>query len=320
MEINLYELLDHIPYYGDLATWMKPVPVIALVALGATLFLLSLYFLLKLVAPKIAAISRTTLKESLLSPFFGVTLAIGVFLLLLFPFIPYNTFGEDIKELKTNGLQLMMILSVGLALFTASVSISNELEGRTALMLLSKPVGRRQFVLGKFLGVIGPVAIMFIILGALFMATVSYKVVYDAREMGMQPPVQQACFDAVWSILPGLALALMEAVVLSSIAVALSTRLAMLPNLLVCISIYALGHLVPTLASAGEGAFGLVSWMGGFLATILPGLNYFNIHSAIAQGKTVPLVYLAYALLFCILYSSVAMLVALLMFEDRDLA
>ena len=44
-----------------------------------------------------------------------------------------------------------MLLAILLAVWSASVSIADELEGRTALTLLSKPVSRRQFILGKFL-------------------------------------------------------------------------------------------------------------------------------------------------------------------------
>ena len=43
------------------------------------------------------------------------------------------------------------------------MSIADEIEGRTALSVLSKPIGRRSFIIGKFLGVIGPVAILFIV-------------------------------------------------------------------------------------------------------------------------------------------------------------
>ena len=51
---------------------------------------------------------------------------------------------------------MIMVLAIMLALWTASVSIADEIEGRTALTLLSKPVGRRQFILGKFLGILVP--------------------------------------------------------------------------------------------------------------------------------------------------------------------
>ena len=75
-----------------------------------------------------------------------------------------------------------MVMSIFIALWTSGVAISEEIEGRTALTLLSKPIGRRQFVLGKLLGIIGPIALLFIVLGGVFLATVSYKVAYEARE------------------------------------------------------------------------------------------------------------------------------------------
>ena len=90
----------------------------------------------RLLVPKMAAIARTTAKEAVSQPLFYVLLVIGMFALLLFPFIPYNTFGEDVKMVKDEGLTLIMLLAVFLALWTASVSIAEEIEGRTALTLL----------------------------------------------------------------------------------------------------------------------------------------------------------------------------------------
>ena len=53
---------------------------------------------------------------------------------------------------------------------------------------------------------------------------------------------------------------------------------------------------------------------------VLPMLEVFNVQAAVAGGKQVPLVYLGWALFYCLLYSTVAMLFALILFEDRDLA
>ena len=265
-------------------TWLNPLWMVALGAAVAVGVLVGVFQLLRLIVPKIAAIAWATTKEAVSQPVFYTVLLIGVFALVLFPFIPYNTFGEDVKVVKDEGLTLIMVLSIALALWTASVSIAEEIEGRTALTLLSKPIGRRSFILGKFLGIVGPVAILFIIVGALFLATISYKVVYDARESAQPPPTQQDCQRAMVQVVPGLALAFMEAVVLTSICVAISTRLPMLPNLIICLSIYALGHLVPMLVNSTVGQFEIVVFVAGVFATILPVLEHFNIYAAIATG------------------------------------
>ena len=288
--------------------------------LAAAAVLAAIVALLRIAAPKVAAIAWTTGKEAVSQPLFYLLLGFGTFLLVLCLLLPYYTFGQDVKMVEGTGLTLIMVLAVLLALWTASTGIADELEGRTALTLLSKPIGRRQFIVGKFLGVLGPVAILFIVLGVVFLCGVSFKVVYDARETSMPDPSWQECYHEMVQISPGLALAFMEAVVMASISVAISTRLPMLPNLVICATIYVLGHLVPMLASSAVGRLAIVAFIADLLSTILPALDHFSSDGAIFAGKAVPGVLLLGAGVYCVLYSTVAMLLALLMFEDRDLA
>lgn len=301
-------------------TWLKPLWTVAIGAVAVLAVVFGVLWLLDLVAARMAAIARTTAKEALSQPLFYVLLLIGVAAILIFPFIPYNTFGEDIKMLKAEGLTLIKILAIILAVWTAGMSISEEIEGRTALTLLSKPISRRQLILGKFLGVIGPVAILFVILGSLFLASISYKVVYDARESASPAPEVEQCQEEMFGIVPGLALSFMEAIVLASISVAISTRLPILANLVICVSIYVLGHLVPLLVTSTLGQFAIVGFVGRFLAAVLPVLDHFSMETAISTNQTVPGVYLLATAGYCLLYSTAAMLLALLLFEDRDLA
>ena len=221
---------------------------------------------------------------------------------------------------EENGLTLVMLLSIILGLWTASVSLADEIDGRTAMTVLCKPISRRDFVLGKFLGIMAPVAILFIVLGTLFLASVSYKVFYDARETAQPEPNSQQCLQEVERIAPGLVLAFYVATVMVSISVAISTRLGILPNLVICFSIYVLGNLVPMLAKSSMGQMAIVTFLADLLAAILPVLEHFSIYGPIATGESVPPAYLGLAGLYCLAYSSLAMLAALLMFEDRDLA
>lgn len=273
------------------------------------------------VQPKTYAVAITTAKEGVYQPLFYLILLGGSFMLGISVFISYYTFGEDVKMVKDAGLTLIMILSIILALWTASTSIADEIEGRTALTLLSKPISRRQFIVGKFVGITLPVAITFVVLGTLFLYAIAYKVGYDAKESGT-PEFQEADrMKETVQVMPGLVLAFFEAVVITAISVAISTRLPMLPNLLICASVYVLGHLAPMLVEEGLGGKNeLVGFIAQLLATILPNLDTFNIYAAVSTGATVPLLYLAGAFLYCLLYSTMVLFVALIMFEDRDLA
>ena len=311
---------SHLILFAMTPAWLHPLWKVGAGVVVAVVALLLIGAIFRLLVPKLAAIARTTAKEAMSQPLFYVLLAVGIFGLVLFPFIPYNTLGEDIKMVKDEGLTLIMVLSIFFALWTASVSVADEIEGRTALTLLSKPVGRRQFILGKFVGILIPVVLMFLVLGAIFLASVSFKVVYDARETGQAEPTAHACWIEMVRIAPGLLLSFMEAVVLTAISVAISTRLPMLANLVVCAVIYALGHLVPVVADSSVGKNEFVRFVADAMSAIFPLLDYFNISAGISGGRTVPWGYLGMAGVYCVLLCSVAMLLALLLFEDRDLA
>ena len=225
------------------------VPYTAAGVAGIVLF----YLLLRLVIPKVMAVASVTSKEAISQPLFQVVLMLGAFALVAFVFIPYITLGEDVKMLKICGLNLIMVLSILVAAWTASVSVSEEIEGRTALTVLSKPIGRIQFVLGKFFGVVQSVSLLYLCLGAILLIAVSGKVVYDVRESPALEALWTDCYEEMIGIVPGLFLAFFETIVITSISVAISTRLPMLPNLLICFSVYALGNLAP-LVGAGQAA------------------------------------------------------------------
>jgi ABC-type transport system involved in multi-copper enzyme maturation permease subunit len=311
---------SHLILFAMTPAWLHPLWKVAAGVVVAIAALLLIGVIFRLLVPKLAAIARTTAKEAMSQPLFYVLLAVGIFGLVLFPFIPYNTLGEDIKMVKDEGLTLIMVLSIFFALWTASVSVADEIEGRTALTLLSKPVGRRQFILGKFLGILIPVAILFIILGAVFLASVSFKAAYDPRETGSPEATSLECQTEMLQIAPGLILALMETIVLTAISVAISTRLPMMANMVICAAIYVLGHLVPILADSAVGKSEFVQFVADLQSAIFPVLDHFNISAGISAGVEVPWSYIAVDGVYCLLYSTVAMLVALLLFEDRDLA
>jgi ABC-type transport system involved in multi-copper enzyme maturation permease subunit len=291
------------------------------IAAASTVGLFLVYLALRFLAVRTSVIAAATAKETIAQPLFTLLVSIGVVALVAYVFIPYNTFGEDVKMLKTSGMTTIKVLAIIMALWTASTSVADEIEGRTALTVLSKPVGRRQFILGKFLGIIWPIVLMFVILGFVFLLTVSFKVVYDARESSKTTPEWTECYVEVVRIVPGLVLAFLESVILAAISVAVSTRLPMLPNLVICGSIYVLGHLAALIVkSSAADNIVFVRFVGRLLAMVLPVLDHFEIEGAIAGATSVPMAYLGWALLYSAVYSAAAILLALFFFEDRDLA
>jgi ABC-type transport system involved in multi-copper enzyme maturation permease subunit len=279
-----------------------------------------LYSLFRLGARRTAAVAAATTKEAIGQPVFPIALIVGCFLLLLFIVLPYNTFGEDVKMFKDSGLTLVKVLALLVVVWTASVAVADEVEGRTALTVLSKPLRRWQFLVGKFAGLTLVSLLVFLVLGGVLLAATNFKVVYDARESSQTEPLWQACAAEMTTLVPGLALAFLETIVLASISLAVSTRLGMVPNLVVCFTVYTLGHLVPLIVQSSVGRNEIVRFVGRLLATILPVLEHFTVEAAVMRSVAVPWAYLGWAAVYAGLYATVALLVAYVLFQDRDLA
>ena len=286
-----------------------------------------LYFMLAMLLPKVMAFAEATATSEMSQLLFIICATIGCLYMVAAVYIPYHTFGEDIKVLKHTGLQVMMMLGLIVAIWASSTSIADEIEGKTALTLLSKPISRRQFIFGKFIGIAWTVAVLFIIITVMFLPAVASKPVFDQREgttfeyerSGEKGISWQLLHDETVDIVPGVLLVFMETIVLASLSVAISTRMPMVANFMVTFGVYALGHLTPSLMQASVGGFEPVKFVAGFLATILPPLKDFEIYSAVSAGTELPIEYLPLAALSAMLYSALAMFLALILFEDRDL-
>ncbi len=311
-QVNVYVL--YVPQYAQVAS----IPVTAF----GILFVFLAYIVQRMAAPRMFAVALSTFKSEVAQPLFVLILAGGVCALIAFVWIPYNTFGEDIKMLKDTGLTLILVLSIVLALWSASTSVAEEIDGRTALTVLSKPLNRRSFVIGKYVGIVWTLLLVYLVFSVVFMAAVAYKPIYDAKESSLASPEWQICYLEMIRLAPGLVLAFMEALIFTALSVAISTRVPLLGNMTICLVIYALGHLTPLVVeSSMEGAgFGIIRFFAQLIATIFPNLELFNIQAAISAGVDVPFVYLGWAFSYCAVYSIIAMLLALIMFEDRDLA
>lgn len=288
---------------------------------------------------RLGIIASATFKEAIRQPLFLLLLALSIVILIVNTFLPFYSLGEDVKMLKDAGLATLLVCGLLLAVWTSSTSIADEIEGKTAMTLLSKPITRRQFVAGKYLGILEAVLLLLAIAGLCLLLCVYYKVGYDARESGKEVPawfVMQPIGDGARSIplpepvrfmetlqvAPGLLLIFLEISVLAAISVAISTRLPMVVNMTTLFAIFVIGHLTPILIQAeGSGrGYDIVRFVGGLIATALPALEWFSMQGAVATDRFVPPDYLGFAALYAGAFSAAAILLAFILFEDRDLA
>ena len=127
-------------------------------------------------------IARNTFIESIRQPIFAVLTMIAALMLVLNPSLAAYTLEDDNKLLIDLGLSTLSLTGLLLAAFTASAAISKELQNKTALTVISKPVPRPVFVAGKYAGTAAAVSVAMWTLGAIFMLTVRHRVLQTARD------------------------------------------------------------------------------------------------------------------------------------------
>lgn len=284
-------------------------------------------------------VARATTKESVRQPVFFLMLFIAAAILVLNTFIPFFSLGEDVKMLKDCGLATILISCLLLAVWTASTGISAEIEGKTTMTLLSKPLNRRQFIIGKYVGILQAVLLLLVPLGIVFLSLIYYKVGYDARESSQEVPDLFNWISVGWLpfefpapvakrlisttlILPGLLLIFFEAAILTAVSVAIATRAPMVVNVVTCLAVYIVGHLAPVLVqvSTENQVLENVQFVSRLIATVLPSLAMFDTQASVATDVLVPPRYLMWAAIYCVAYCTAAILAAFILFEDRDLA
>ena len=294
-----------------LVDWLPSIAVGVLLILGLITFTYS---------TKAGIIARATTKEAVRQPIFLLCMALAIVSLALNYVLPYFSLGEDVKMLKDCGMATILITGLLIAVWTASTSVADEIDGKTAMTLLSKPINRRQFVLGKYIGILQTILWYMLPVVTVFLVLIYFKVGYDAKEGSKDAPLHAERIQEVYQVLPGIVLLMMEIAVMSAISVAISTRLPMVVNLTSCFAIFVVGHLTGLLVQAGVLKLEYVQFMARLIATALPSLDLFNISAAVATGDVVPPIYLGYSAIYCACYCGAAILMAFILFEDRDLA
>jgi ABC-type transport system involved in multi-copper enzyme maturation permease subunit len=106
---------------------------------------------------KLFSIAKNTFIETIRQPVYAVIITAAVFLFFLSPSLTMYTMEDDNKLLRELGLSTLFIAGLFIATFSASAAITEEIETKTILTTLSKPIPRYIFILGKFTGIIAAV-------------------------------------------------------------------------------------------------------------------------------------------------------------------
>ena len=111
-------------------------------------------------------------------PIYLLLMAGSCFFCVFLSVVPYFGFGDDIQMVKTSTLAVMLVTGLFGAVLCASSSVAREIRTGTVLAVLSKPVGRARFLLGKYAGLSGALALL--VFANLVACLLASRMAYDA--------------------------------------------------------------------------------------------------------------------------------------------
>jgi len=108
---------------------------------------------------KLFTIAKNTFIETLRQPVYAIIIVAALFLLFISPSLTMYTMSDDNKLLREIGLSTLFLTSLFISIFSASGAVAKEMENKTILTVLTKPVQRPIFIIAKFLGVASAVVL-----------------------------------------------------------------------------------------------------------------------------------------------------------------
>ncbi len=127
------------------------------------------------------SIARNAFFESIRQPVLLVLVLAGMLLLLLSNPLSAFTMDDDQRMLLDIGLATVFTFGILIASFVASNVLGREVENKTALTVVSKPVPRPAFVIGKFIGVCIAISISMLLLSLVFVMVEQQAVLQTVR-------------------------------------------------------------------------------------------------------------------------------------------
>lgn len=238
----------------------------------------------------------------------------------------------DLSFVKNFGLGMITLAGMLICVMTGVYTIPREIERKTIYTILSKPVTRWEFILGKMIGswltlgaVIGLMGVVFIgvVVGKAFLlaggssasATAVAAGIKDAAQINVQ------IFDV--NMVFGVILAYLQAALLSSIIIMFSVFLTPTVNFFMGVGVYIIGSLITIIETIRSTATDLpvfIKWLYNVFYWIIPNFDLFNVTNTLLHPNATPVTwgYVAMCLGYALFYSLMATLVAISIFYNKE--
>ncbi len=284
---------------------------------------------------RIVTIAKNTLIESLRQRVLLVLLLFGIVLTGASLYFTHFTFIDEFKFLKDIGSAAISVTGLLVAMIGAAQLIPAEIERRTIYTVLSKPVRRIEFLIGKYLGLLALLTLMLVIMSSLFgvvmiiKETIEVQAIMAQVQGGVPSEGQQEMIQQVKDqsrdpgMLQALLLIWMKLALVAGIAVTLSTMATSTVFIVFStLVVYFIGHLQATAREVwleqGMGSL-FEKAVLAFVSFVVPDFQSYSIIDEILAGNHVSWSYILEISGYSVCYLIVILAIGGLIFQEREL-
>ncbi|HPG26810.1 MAG: ABC transporter permease [Spirochaetaceae bacterium] len=251
---------------------------------------------------RIHALAVNTVREAIRNKLLYALLGFGILMIASGVLLASLSYVEVDEILQDVGLGAIRFFGSGIAIFVGIGLIHNEVDRRTIFTILSKPVSRAEFLVGKWAGLTITVWLQLLLMG------VAFVVVSMGAEATLRPEHALA-----------IAMIGLELMVLVAIATFFSAFTTPMLAGLFSVGLWLIGHLSRDFYALGQQAEDeSVSRAASALFRVMPDLEVFNKTLEAVHGLPIPLAEVGMAGMYALGYTVSTLMLGAMIFARRD--
>jgi ABC-type transport system involved in multi-copper enzyme maturation permease subunit len=203
------------------------------------------------------------------------------------------------------GLTAVSLFGIVIAIFIGIGLVSKEIDKRTLYTMLSRPVRRWEFIVGKFFGLAGTLVVNTVFMAIGVFAALLYVSHHFQAGDG-------------W-IVVALYFIVLQFLVVTALALFFSSFSSPLLSAVFAFSLFVIGSFAEDLRGFAAMTQGLTRWLATAAAYLVPNFSALNVIGSVAHGQPVPGQLVLYNTAYALTYATMALCGAILVFERRNL-
>jgi ABC-type transport system involved in multi-copper enzyme maturation permease subunit len=257
-------------------------------------------------------IAATTVGEAIRRRVLLVILLIGVLILAIAPGLSVLTARQELTVLKSLTLGIIQITSATIAIVLTVYMIPNEIERRTIYTILSKPVQRWQFLVGKYMGALAALAMM------MGLMTVTLLIVFWLMQRDNATP------STMMALAKAPMMFFFQMSLLAAVAIFFSTFVSPIVNFFLSGGTYMVGSMFSSVLETikgNESLHPIFKALATVIHSLVPNFQMFNIQNPIInsqseiRGENLHFLNLG---VYAVIYITILLIMGILIFDRRE--